>query len=247
MCWSLTASVAMVVTGSAATAYTAYRQRPVAIPVTLGYFTAMEALQAAGYLVVGSCGTTANQLITLLSYLHIVFQPFLVNAFAMHLLPEEVNRRIRSGVYCLCAASSAFMLVQLVPLDWAGSCRIGQALCGPELCLRAGSWHITWDIPYNGLTTKVDDLTGLRLGFPTYMLTVFLLPLVYGAWRFTLFHALAGPVLASLLTKGVNEVPAVWCLFSIAIILVALVPGLMRQLHVNSWYLWPESWTTPAT
>jgi hypothetical protein len=247
MCWSLTASAAMVATGSVATVYVAYRRMPLAVPATLGYFTLMEALQTAGYLVVGSCGTTANQVITSLSYLHIVFQPFFVNAFAMRLIPEEVGRHIRRSVYGLCAASSAFMLLQLVPLDWAGSCRIGQPLCGSELCLRPGSWHIAWDVPYNGLTIKIDDLFGLRLGFPTYILTVFVLPLLYGAWRFTVFHELAGPVLANYLTKGPNEVPAVWCLFTIAIILVALVPRLMRPLKFERWYLWPERSTLPAT
>lgn len=246
MCWSLTASATMVAAGSAAAIYTVHKRLPPVVPATLGYFTVMEALQTGGHLVVGACGTPANQLITLLSYLHIVFQPFFINAFAMQLLPEGVRRRIRSSVYGLCAVSSAFMLAQLVPWDWAGACRIGQPLCGPELCVRQGSWHIVWDIPYNGLTTKIDDLIALRIGFPTYMLTVFAMPIVYGAWRFTVFHVLAGPVLASLVTSGINEVPTVWCLFSIAIIVVALVPGLMRQLESNRWYLWPKGWILPA-
>ena len=81
---------------------------------------------------------------------------------------------------------------------------------------------------------------GLRLGFPTYNLTVFMLPLLYGAWRFTVFHALAGPVLANYLTKGPNDVPIVWYLFSIAIFLVALAPWLMRSLKVERWHPWPE-------
>ena len=246
MCWSLTASAAMVATGGAAAIYAVRKRLPPAVPATLGYFTVMEALQTGGHLIAGACGTPANQAITLLSYLHIVFQPFFFNAFAMQLLPDAVGRRIRTTVYGLCAVSSAVMLVQLVPFDWAGTCRIGQPLCGPELCVRPGSWHIAWDIPYNGLTIKIDDLTGWRFGFPTYMLTVFLMPIVYGAWRFTVFHVLVGPLLASYLTNGINEVPAVWCLFSIAIILVALVPGLMRQLESDRWVLWPDSWTQPA-
>ena len=51
----------------------------------------MEALQAAGYLVVNQCGLAANQVLTLLSVLHITFQPFFVNAFAMELIPAEVR------------------------------------------------------------------------------------------------------------------------------------------------------------
>lgn len=242
MCWSFTASAGMVVAGTAATAWSIHKRQPAVIPATLGYFTAMEALQTAGYLVIGACGTRANQVITVLSYLHIVFQPLVINAFAMHLLPQGVTQRIRWLVYLLCAASSAFMLVQLLPLDWAGQCRIGQPMCGAQLCLRAGSWHIAWDIPYNGLTKGLDTFTGHAIGFPTYILAVFVLPVLYGAWRFTLFHALVGPILAFHLTQDVNEAPAVWCLFSIAILLVALLPGLLRQFTVERWILWPAAW-----
>lgn len=246
MCWSFAASVGMVAVGGAATALTVHRQLPPVVPTMIGYFTVMEALQAAGYFVIGDCGTTANQLITLLSYLHIVFQPFFINAFAMYLIPEPVSRRIRTTVYALCGASSAFMLLQLAPLDWAGGCRIGQPLCGTDLCLRAGAWHIAWDIPYNGLTIGTDNLVGMNLGFPTYVLTVVFLPLLYGSWRFALFHFFAGPLLASFTTTDVNEIPAVWCLFSIAIILIALIPKLMGQLHSPRWFLWPMAWRVPA-
>lgn len=232
----------MVATGAAATVYTIRKRQSVAVPVVLGYFTLMEALQTAGYLVVGACGTRANQAITLLSYLHIVFQPFVINAFAMHLLPEPVSSRIRTLVYALCGISAAIMLAQLAPLDWAGKCRIGQPLCGAELCLRPGNWHIAWDIPYNGLSANIEGPLGTNFGFPTYILTVFALPVLYGSWRFTLFHVLVGPVLTNLLTQDVNEMPAVWCLFSIAIVIVSLVPGLMRRLEIRSWFLWPERW-----
>lgn len=242
MCWSLSASAAMVAVGSSAAVFAAHKRLPPAVPATLGYFSLMEALQTAGYLVTGACGTPANQAVALLSYLHIVFQPFFINAFAMQLLPGSVSRRIRTTVYAMCAASSAFMLIQLMLADWAATCRLGQPLCGAEFCVRPGNWHIAWDIPLNGLTIKLDDLLGLRIGFPTYVLTVFVMPLVYGAWRFTVFHALAGPLLASYLTNSANEFPAIWCLFSIAIILTALVPGLMSQLETESWFLWPKRW-----
>ena len=81
-------------------------------------------------------------------------------------------------------------------------------------------------MPLNGLMALVEALTGLMWGFHAHMLVVFALPLAHGAWRFVLFHALAGPVLAGQLTDTPNEVPAVRCLFSIGIILIALSPAL---------------------
>ena len=85
---------------------------------------------------------------------------------------------------------------------------------------------------------------GVPPGFPTYWLAVFLLPLIYGAWRFVIFHALAGPILASLLTSNPNETPAIWCLFSIGIILIGLSPLIRRYFETTAWWVWPKSWQT---
>jgi len=228
MCWSASVSIAMVGLGAAATAVTARRGEPRAIWMTLGYFTVMEALQAAGYAVVDQCGSPANQSITLLSYLHIVFQPFAVNAFAMAIIAAPPSARARRWVWLFCALSAAVMLAQLVPVERLGQCRPGTILCGEAFCLTSGDWHIAWDIPYNGLFNPLADLLGYPVNFPTYLLTVFVMPLFYGAWRMVLFHALFGPILASLLTTNPNEMPAIWCLLSIGLILVGISP-LIRQ------------------
>jgi hypothetical protein len=63
------------------------------------------------------------------------------------------------------------------------------------------------------------------------MFVSFLLPLLYGAWRFTVFHALFGPLLAARLTGNVNEVPAVWCLFSLGLVLMALSPAFRQNFE----------------
>ena len=242
MCWSATASISMVGIGVVVTAVAASRGQPRAIWLTLGYFTVMEALQATGYAVVDQCGTASNQAITLLSYLHIVFQPFFINAFAMELVPELVKARLRRGVYLCCAASSAVMLAQLYPFEWAGSCRPGAALCGDELCLVSGEWHIAWNIPYNGLLLPLENALGIQSSLPTYFLAAFVMPLAYGAWRLVIFHAIAGPILATALTTNPNEVPAVWCLFSIGILLIGLSPLIRRRFETTAWWAWPRSW-----
>lgn len=244
MCWSATASLAMVGIGSVATGVAIVRGEPRAIWLTIGYFTAMEALQAAGYAVVDQCGSPGNQAITLLSYVHIAFQPFFINAFAMELVPGPIKARLRRGVYLCCAASSAVMLAQLYPFEWAGSCRIGEALCGTQLCLTSGEWHIAWHIPYNNLLHPFEDVIGVHFGFPTYMMVAFIVPLAYGAWRFVIFHALAGPILAGTLTSNPNEAPAVWCLFSIGILLIGLSPLIRRRFETTAWWAWPRSWQT---
>ncbi len=235
MCWSAGASVGMVALGAAATAWTLRRGDPLAIPGAFAYFTGMEALQALGYAEADTCGGAANQTITLLSYLHIVFQPFFINAFAMAIMRGSVARPMRVAVYLACGASALAMLLQLYPFDWAGHCAPGSTLCGERLCLTSGEWHIAWSIPYNALVPPLTLWPGHAVQFPTYVLTVFLLPVFYGAWRFAVFHALAGPVLASLLTGNPNEVPAIWCLFSIGLLAIGLSPWLRRQVGGRVW------------
>lgn len=234
MCLGLTATTVMVGAGTVATVVTLQRGDPPAFPLALGYFTLMEALQFAGYLTLDRCGTPANEIVTFLSILHIIFQPFVINAFAMHLVARRPSPAMQAAVYGLCGLAVVVMLMQLYPFAWAGSCTPGAVLCAERLCTVAGEWHIAWDVPLNGLMAPVEAATGLLWGYHSYMLVVFVLPLIYGAWRFVIFHALAGPVLAGQLTGMPNELPAVWCLFSIGIILIALSPALRRHFTPRS-------------
>lgn len=230
MCWTAGVTVTMVGLGAAATAVAWWRGEPRAIWITLGYFTFMEALQAAGYAVVDDCANPANRTVTLLSYLHIAFQPFFINAFAMAIVARAVPERTRRMVWAICGASAAVMLAQLVPWQALGRCLPGEVLCGPALCTISGNWHIGWTVPLNGLFSDWSLGVGLSTKFPSYLVAAFLVPLVYGAWRFVLFHAVFGPFLATLLTDNPNEMPAVWCLFSIGLVLVGMSPLIRRPL-----------------
>ena len=236
MCWSVEASVGMVAVGTVASVVTYRRGDAPAIWLTLGYFAIMEALQVAGYRVVDQCGTPANTSVTVLSYLHIVIQPFFINAFAMELVPERIKRRVRVGVFAACAVSSLVMLAQIIPAPALGNCAPGTAMCAERWCTVSGNWHIAWDVPYNGLLVDIERMFGTFSGFPTYLITVFIVPLIYGAWRFVVVHAVTGPLLAAYLTTNPNEMPAIWCLLSIAILLISLSPAVRRSVSTTRWW-----------
>ena len=53
----------------------------------------MEALQLVGYLVINQCDNPINQAVTLLSILHIVFQPFFINAFTLELVSPAMRAK----------------------------------------------------------------------------------------------------------------------------------------------------------
>ena len=230
MCWSESASVAMVGIGGVATVATAARGEPRAIPLVLGFFTAMEALQVGGYWVVDDCQSTANRNVTILSYLHIALQPLFINAFAMATAPSELSRGVRRVVYGLAGLATLILLMRLVPFSWTRQCPIGDPLCGAAFCTVSGNWHIAWEMPLNDMWRSLGLPFVEVVPFPSYMLAAFALPLVYGAWRFVLFHLAAGPILASLLTDDPNEMPAIWCLFSIGIVLFSLSPMIRGKL-----------------
>lgn len=222
MCWSASVSVAMAAVGGAATLITAMRGEPKAIWITLGFFTLMEGLQAAGYAVVDECSNPANITITTLSYLHIAIQPLFINAFAMAIAPAVVPNWQKRSVYGLAAIATGFMLLKLVPLEAFGSCTPGSPMCALQTCLISGDWHIGWILPLNGLMEWGGSYLPINFYFPAYFIAVFALPLWYGAWRFALFHLLMGPFMAFMLTTNLNEQPAIWCLFSIGIIVISL-------------------------
>lgn len=224
MCWSEGASVAMVGIGAVATVVTIRRCEPAAIPLTIGFFTVMEALQVAGYWVVDECSLTSNQAVTALSYVHIALQPIFINAFAMAIAPVALSPRKRRMIFSVAGFATLLILLRLAPFDWAGHCRPGDALCGPAFCTVSGNWHIAWEMPLNDMWGSLGWFFRDVLSFPAYTLSVFGLPLIYGAWRLVIFHAALGPVLAMLLTDNPNEMPAIWCLFSVGLVLVALSP-----------------------
>ena len=229
MCWSGQASATLATVGIASTTYVAIKGEDRALWIPLAYFSLMEALQALTYTVIDQCGLPLNQLLTLLGSLHIVFQPFFLNMFSMHFIPEKIRNKISPYVYILCFIGSILLLVKIYPFEWAGMCNIGhEPFCGEHLCSVSGNWHIAWQAPLNGISWAT-------LG---YYLPVFLLPVIYGSWKFTLYHVIIGPVLARVLTNNINEWPAVWCLLSIGLLLLVIKTPIRQLLYTKRWLLW---------
>lgn len=235
MCWSMEATLGMVALGSTATVVTIRRRETPAIPATIAWFTLMEALQIGGIATADRCSLPANQVATLLGYLHIAFQPFFVNAFAMALLRGTVRPAARVAVWIACGASATAMLLTLYPMDWAGRCPPGSGLCGAPLCTVSASWHIGWQLPLNDLFDAAGATRWAFGGHPTYLAAAFLLPLAYGAWRFVLWHWLAGPMLAWSITPDMREMPAIWCFFAIGIAVIPLIPWIRRRIQGPGW------------
>lgn len=242
MCWSGEASAVLAAVGIGSTAYASYKGEPTPLWMALGYFSSMEVLQAFTYPVIDRCGLPYNQITTLLSYLHIAFQPIFINLLSMYFIPDVVRKKIQWPVYAVCFVSAIIMLLQVYPFEWAGSCPLGRGICADRLCSVSGDWHIAWEVPTNGMLNfmVVDAPASAFSLYPSYFFAGILMPLLYGSWRFTTYHILVGPLLAMTLTSNPNEVPAIWCLFSIGILFLVVKTPVRHFMFVKSWWLWPE-------
>lgn len=227
MCWSFSASLFFAIVGFLMMGYLAFKKKSYLLWIPIGYLALMELLQAITYLHLGSC-TPTNQILTLLAYLHISFQPFFVNMFSMYFIPPAVRQKVSGFVYALCFLATIFLLVKLYPFAWAGTCPSGEILCGQELCSTQGNWYLAWHFPLNDIGP----------GFIAYTLSIFILPLLYGSWKTTALNFFVGPLLIYTLVGNLNEAPAIWCLFSILMIAIVLYRPVRKMMRVRKWYFW---------
>ena len=239
MCWSGEASAVLATTGFASTAYFYYKGESKALCAALAYFSLMELLQAYTYTVIDQCEIPGNQIATFLGYMHIAFQPFFVNAVCMHFISENLRKRISGLVYILCFTAAVIFMMRIYPFDWVTFCyehsyrlhfsqdyTLTMPFCGEQICSTSGDWHIAWAIPANDSVAMVNS----------YAYAAFALPMLYGSWKLVLYHFATGPLLAFLTTNDPNEWAAVWCLYSIGLLLLLIKTPIRNYLHVKSWY-----------
>lgn len=220
MCWSPTASLVLGSAGAGVAGYAHTKGETPYFTIPLAYFSLMEFIQFFSYASINQCALESNTWLTTLSYVHVAFQPLFFNMLFMSALP--VPARTRRVVFALSLAVSALLLLKLVPIVPASLCALGETLCGSAMCTVRGNWHLAWQVPLYNLPIPGDI-------FYYYGFAVFILPLFYGAWIGVTLGLTTGPILTYLLTSGnPNEWPAVWCLFSVAYILLGATPYYQR-------------------
>lgn len=214
MCWSPAASLALGAAGLGVAGYAHQEGAAKHFTLPLAYFSLMEFIQYFSYASINQCALDSNTWLTFASYLHIAFQPIVFNIMLMATVPR-IPERIRQIAYGISVAVTVILLLKLVPFAPASLCAPGDTLCGPQMCTISGSWHLAWQIPYYDWPFPGDI-------FLYYAFAVFIVPLFYRAWISVAMVFLTGPALAYLLTRGnPNEWPAIWCFFSVGLMLVA--------------------------
>jgi hypothetical protein len=230
MCWSGEASAAIAVGGLTSAYFLKRRGEPKEVYLPTAYFVLMEGLQAATYIVVDECALQSNVLLTRLAMLHIAFQPFFINMLGMEFIDKEVKAKIQKYVYVICAFATLFCIMRMLPwYETLGRCELGTPMCSHEhTCAYRGEWHIGWHVLMNGFNED----------WRWYILAAFIVPVLYGSWKWSLYHYVVGPLAASFTTSDVSERPAVWCLFSTCIIALLVNTRIRKYIQVKKWFTW---------
>jgi len=238
MCWNGEASTVFAALGLGSTAYANHKPEPIVLTTALGYFSLMELLQAVSYTVVDQCGTPLNDSMTFLGYLHVTFQPFFINAVSLFFIAKEVRERIAPYVYAVCFVAAVLLLLNIYPFKWAGLCDPEfREMCSGRWCSYYGSVHIAWEFPMNGLFNWIALHKHVN-AWLIYLIPAFVLPILYGSWRMTLYHIVMGPIPARIITGSSDEFAAFWCLLSIMFLLIVIKTPVRRYLFVDRWFWW---------
>jgi hypothetical protein len=214
MCFSQSGSLAIGLFGLSFSLYlilkntNTYRYAGIGI----GYFSLMEILQYFQYQVIDDC-TDYNEMLTLLGYLHICFQPFFVNIwlFAFARNPPFVFLYLSLVAGVLLASRVLFVKDDEL-------CNGKQEpLCGPKTCSFSGERHIAWNVRLRA-PGKYWFTPSIGLHFFMWVAPALVLfqlkPLVA--------LLVTGPYLG-LLTQNIHEQPAIWCYTSISQMVVTYI------------------------
>jgi len=191
------------------------------------YFAVMEVFQAALYPVLDQCDNWWNQLITSLAMAHVCFQPFVLNWLAAQEL--KFNPVYYDRFMFACRLSFLFglwlmarMIVETVGITKSivpEECKFTyntEMLRGTQLCSYTGKVHLGWHIP----------MADNHYFWPSINLHAFMsfAPFaVHPEEPAMIFKAvmliLLGPLLAIYIAPDHSEAAAVWCLYSVALLI----------------------------
>jgi len=216
MCWSGEASFAVATFGAFAAGYAKYRGKSWDRVIPPLYFCIMEALQGFGYKYINRCELEPNQLVALLSYVHICFQPIFTSMLILSFVEKGEKRNFYSKIlYGSTFFGTFVLLMNMFDITGLIHCISGTPLCGEDVCTYKGSWHIAWRIPLNNLDTRY---------YFSYFIPAIIVPVAIGLYVFPTYHMFTGPVLSFFMSNNPNERPAVWCLLSEFILLTLYLP-----------------------
>jgi len=216
------------------------------LAVGVFWFFLMEFLQGWQYFWIDDCDHPMNQVLTLLGFLHICYQPYFTHIINSSLTknPKFLTQYDIILRMCLLGGTLLFlryvfaeysdMVISSDLTDWMGvdplpgSQRTTEWLRGEKLCTFSGRYHLAWSVPMYDPTywSPSAAIHSFLMFGPFFIMKRNMV--IQGV-----FLWLAGPFLASFITANLMEQASIWCFFSIAQIGIMLF--VIREQLILSW------------
>jgi hypothetical protein len=248
MCFNIYWSSGFSLVGLIAAAYVKSTTSNGTLAFGVFFFFLMEFLQVVQYLFISPsldspiCDTTINQVLTVLGFLHISLQPYFLHSINGSLLPVKtmsrdklISLKAQYHVVKKLAFLGGMLLFARWPMSFIpgwntlGKAQSTEWLRGHNLCTyKTGAmYHLGWSVPMADPTYNI-------MGTGIHSFLMFAPFLALSDWNSfsILFKGLffqgivcycTGPLFAAYLSPNLQEQASIWCLFSIAQIMLMLV------------------------
>merc|ERR1712137_628424 len=178
------------------------------------FFFTMEFLQGVQYWYIDDCDNIVNKVLTILGFIHIVFQPFFTHFICSALAMTKVDKAKYNVILGLCLIGSVWLISRALMAPWAAfhpsaECPSTEWLRGTEWCTFSGNYHLSWSVP-------MYDQTYFSPGASIHFFLMFAPFMVMDRKMVVLglFLLLSGPILASYITPSLHEQASIWCFYS---------------------------------
>lgn len=228
MCFGSTWTLTSLATCTIAGLITMSVNADIRITAPIFFLAIKEWIQYESYKVLDTCNKK-NQWLTVLSWVHISWQPFFINLFFSYFTPSKW--REYKLVLILCAIYAICNIVRIKELRIGGiktRCAPSEkkAVCQPKTCSYPGVYHLAY-----GFELESADTSLLVPSFFTYVLLSFGPVFVLGPRLLGFLHALVAIIAMIITHKGTRdgEFAAIWCLNSFWLAVVGLYAVLSQS------------------
>jgi hypothetical protein len=202
--------------------------------IDIAFLVLMELIQALSFPVLNDCNHWWNKAMTIAGYVHICFQPAVLTygtylEYSYLKQPNIANRF--KFVATMSTFGALFMLWRFLS-EYNGFTKSVLSECpvpetewvrdtkGP-LCTWMGKHHLGWSIPLADVSYMMPGMFIHFFNMHAPLLCSWDDPKLVVKGILVL---LTGPILPSLITDKLGEQPAIWCLYSVAFVVVVGIP-----------------------
>ena len=192
---------------------------PIALPIACFFLSIKELIQLLLYYNLESCNI-ANKWLTVLAWIHISFQPFIVLLFISSFSKKKALYRMPLVLSIIYACFNVVSIKELYPLDdFKEQCKIydkANSICRPQTCSYPGKYHLAYGFQLSSTEVIITP------SFFTYVLLSFAVPYIIGDWQLATIHASVAIGSFIFAKENRGEAGAMWCLNSFWIGLVVI-------------------------